>query len=116
MANTNFQNQHTNDSSPEILVIGAGLAGLTAATVLKQAGHEVLVVEAGDDVGGRVRTDHQEGFLLDRGFQILLTSYPELVRHLDLDSLELHLLLEQKFLKTENLKWLLTHSEIFLWD
>lgn len=89
MANTNFQNQHTNDSSPEILVIGAGLAGLTAATVLKQAGHEVLVVEAGDDVGGRVRTDHQEGFLLDRGFQILLTSYPELVRHLDLDSLEL---------------------------
>ncbi|MDC0245685.1 FAD-dependent oxidoreductase [Acidimicrobiaceae bacterium] len=89
MANTNFQNQKTNDSSPEILVIGAGLAGLTAATVLKQAGHEVLVVEAGDDVGGRVRTDHQEGFLLDRGFQILLTSYPELVRHLDLDSLEL---------------------------
>ena len=88
MANTNFQNQKTNDSSPEILVIGAGLAGLTAATVLKQAGHEVLVVEAGDDVGGRVRTDHQEGFLLDRGFQILLTSYPELVRHLDLDSLE----------------------------
>ena len=70
-------------------MIGAGLAGLTAATVLKQAGHEVLVVEARDDVGGRVRTDHQEGFLLDRGFQILLTSYPELVRHLDLDSLEL---------------------------
>ena len=57
MVNTNFQNQKTNESSPEILVVGAGLAGLTAATVLKKAGHEVLVVEAGDDeVDGSVQT------------------------------------------------------------
>ncbi len=89
MADTNPQSHKTNDSSPEVLIIGAGLAGLTAAITLKKAGHEVLIVEADDDVGGRVRTDQHEGFLLDRGFQILLTGYPELPRHLDLKTLEL---------------------------
>ncbi len=90
MADTNSQSHKTKESSPEILIIGAGLAGLTAATTLKKAGHEVLVVEADDDVGGRVRTDLHDGFLLDRGFQILLTGYPELSRHLDIENLELN--------------------------
>ena len=90
MEETNSHRYKRKDSSPEILIIGAGLAGLTAASTLKNAGHEVLIVEADDAVGGRVRTDIHEGFLLDRGFQILLTGYPELARHLDLEALELN--------------------------
>ena len=74
---------------PEYLVIGAGLAGLSAAMTLHRAGKEVLVVERGDAVGGRVRTDFESGFVLDRGFQVLLTAYPELERHLDLSQLNL---------------------------
>ena len=49
----------------------------------------VVVIESGDDVGGRVRTDEVDGFLLDRGFQVLLTAYPELDRQLDVEALEL---------------------------
>ena len=90
MEETNSHRYERKDSSPEILIIGAGLAGLTAASTLKKAGREVLIVEANDAVGGRVRTDIHEGFLLDRGFQILLTGYPELDRHLDLEALELN--------------------------
>ena len=76
-------------SGPEFVVIGAGLAGLAAAGTLHRAGREVLVLEQNDAVGGRVRTDRQGGFLLDRGFQVLLTAYPELDRHLDLCALNL---------------------------
>ena len=77
-------------SSPEFLVVGAGLAGLTAAKVLSQSGREVLLLEKSDGVGGRVRTDRYKDFLLDRGFQVLLTAYPELPKHLNLSLLRLH--------------------------
>lgn len=77
-------------SSPEFLVVGAGLAGLTAAKVLSQSGREVLLLEKSDGVGGRVRTDQYKDFLLDRGFQVLLTAYPELPKHLNLSLLRLH--------------------------
>ncbi len=71
-----------------ILVVGGGLAGLTCAKVLHEAGREVRILEAGDAAGGRVRTDqHREGFLLDRGFQVLFTAYPAARRHLDLAAL-----------------------------
>ena len=73
----------------DVLIIGAGLAGLTCARRLREAGVSPLVVEAADDVGGRVRTDRVEGFLLDRGFQVLLTAYPEARRWLDYDRLAL---------------------------
>ena len=76
-------------SGSEFVVIGAGLAGLAAASTLHRAGREVLVLERNDAVGGRVRTDCESGFLLDRGFQVLLTAYPELDRHLDLSALNL---------------------------
>lgn len=69
-------------------MVGAGLAGLAAAAAIGRAGRRVLVLEAADGVGGRVRTDEVEGHLLDRGFQVLLTAYPELDR-LDVDALEL---------------------------
>jgi phytoene dehydrogenase-like protein len=67
--------------------VGAGLAGLTCAKVLAQAGRDVLVLEAGESIGGRVQSDQQDGFTLDRGFQVLFTAYPTVQRHLDLPTL-----------------------------
>ena len=77
-------------NSPDVLVIGAGLAGLTCARRLHERNLDVQVLEASDRVGGRVRTDTVDGFRLDRGFQVLLTAYPETQRELDYDALDLH--------------------------
>jgi phytoene dehydrogenase-like protein len=73
----------------ETAVIGAGLAGLACAKELARQGREVVIFEAADGVGGRVRTDVQDGFCLDRGFQVLLTAYPEAQRVLDYPALGL---------------------------
>ncbi len=73
----------------EILIIGAGLAGLCCARTLHRAGISFQILEASDGVGGRVRTDRVESFLLDRGFQVLQTAYPEARRVLDYHSLNL---------------------------
>jgi len=64
----------------EVTVIGAGLAGLSAALSLQDAGCPVRVLEASDRVGGRVATDFIDGFTLDRGFQLINSQYPELKR------------------------------------
>ncbi|MCX6395482.1 MAG: NAD(P)/FAD-dependent oxidoreductase [Propionibacteriales bacterium] len=74
--------------SPPVVVVGAGLAGLACAERLTRAGLEVLVLEASDGVGGRVRTDHVDGFTIDRGFQVLNTGYPAL-RTVDTAALDL---------------------------
>ena len=74
---------------PDVIVVGAGVAGLCCARELHAAGLDVLVLERGDGAGGRVRTDEVDGFLLDRGFQVLLTAYPEARRVLDYERLGL---------------------------
>lgn len=74
----------------EVIVVGAGLAGLQCSRELAAARRQVLVLEASDAVGGRQRTDQTDGFLLDRGFQVLNPAYPAVRRMVDLDALELH--------------------------
>jgi phytoene dehydrogenase-like protein len=76
------------DRAP-VVVVGAGLAGLAAARELQARGVDAVVLERSDGVGGRVRTDAVDGFLLDRGFQVLLAGYPEAARVLDYDALDL---------------------------
>ena len=73
----------------DVVIVGAGLAGLVAARVLEQNGIAPLLLEASDGVGGRVRSDIVDGFILDRGFQVLLTGYPEVKNNLDVDALDL---------------------------
>jgi phytoene dehydrogenase-like protein len=75
---------------PDVLVVGAGLAGLACARHLHRHDHTVRVLEASDRVGGRVRTESVEGFRLDRGFQVLLTAYPQAQLELDYGALDLH--------------------------
>ena len=80
----------TSGNGPPVIVVGAGLAGLTCARLLSQTGTRVLVLEAADAIGGRLRTDvSPEGFVLDRGFQVVFTAYPALRRVLDLRRLDL---------------------------
>jgi phytoene dehydrogenase-like protein len=67
----------------DAVIVGAGLAGLSCAISLEAAGLSVTLLEASDGPGGRVRTDMVEGFRLDRGFQVMLTAYPEAKRLLD---------------------------------
>lgn len=71
------------------IIIGAGLSGLAAATKLHSQNIPFLLLEASDAVGGRVRTDTLNGFLLDRGFQIFITAYPEAQKLLDYNALNL---------------------------
>lgn len=71
------------------IIIGAGAAGLTCAKYLNDRQIPCTILEAGDAVGGRVRTDSVDGFQMDRGFQILLTSYPETKRLLNYPALQL---------------------------
>ena len=77
--------------SVDTVIVGAGVAGLSCAGRLAEAGQQVIVLEASDGVGGRVRTDVVDGYRLDRGFQVLLTAYPEVQRTLDLDALDMHM-------------------------
>lgn len=73
----------------DVVVVGAGLAGLRCAARLTELGHEVVVLEAGDAVGGRIRTDVVDGFRCDRGFQVLNPAYPAVRRWVDVGALDL---------------------------
>ncbi len=72
-----------------VAIIGGGISGLTCAKYLHDNGSSFVLLESSDAFGGRVRTDKVEGFLLDRGFQILLTNYPEAKKVLNYDDLNL---------------------------
>lgn len=77
------------DRKPKVVIIGAGLAGLSCAVRLTQRGVRTIVLEATDRVGGRVRSDVVDGFTLDQGFQVLLTAYPACRELLDYSKLRL---------------------------
>lgn len=76
-------------SKPDVLIVGAGLAGLCCARTLQRHGVSFEILESSDGIGGRVRTDRHDGFLLDRGFQVLLTAYPEALDQLNYQALGL---------------------------
>jgi phytoene dehydrogenase-like protein len=73
----------------EVVVAGGGLAGLVAARHLADAGADVQLFERHHDLGGRVRSLRRDGFVFDRGFQVLFTAYPAARRELDFDALDL---------------------------
>lgn len=81
-------NDPSADQHP-VLIVGGGMAGLACAMTLQQAGVPFLLFEQDEKVGGRVQTDEFDGYRLDRGFQVLLTAYPEAKRFLDYEKLEL---------------------------
>lgn len=72
-----------------IYIVGAGISGLVAAIELEKAGFSPIILEASSEIGGRMKTDHVDGFLLDHGFQVLNTAYPEAKRYLDFQALHL---------------------------
>ncbi len=76
-------------SRTDVVVVGAGLAGLSCARTLLRAGRSVRVLEASDRIGGRIGTELRFGYRLDRGFQVLQTAYAEAQRALDLEALDL---------------------------
>lgn len=91
------------------VIIGGGISGLTCAKYLNEKGYSFMLLEGSDALGGRVRTDKVDGFLLDRGFQILLTNYPEAKKVLNYNNLDLKyfgsgamIKAEKGFMKMEN--------------
>ena len=74
---------------PKIYIIGGGVSGLIAAQTLENRGFSPTIIEATNSVGGRVKTDIVDGYQLDHGFQVLLTSYPAAQKFLNYEALEL---------------------------
>ncbi len=85
----------------DVVVVGAGLAGLNCARELVRLGRSVRVLEAEATVGGRIRTELHQGYRLDRGFQVLQTAYPELRNALDLPALALRAFLPGALIRFE---------------
>lgn len=73
----------------KIYIVGAGLSGLIAALELEKSGFSPIILESSDRIGGRLKTDEVDGFLLDHGFQVLNTAYPEAKKYLDFQALKL---------------------------
>ena len=86
----------------DVIIVGAGLAGLSCARHLAAAGIPFVILEAGRRIGGRIKTDRVDGFLLDHGFQVLQTAYPEARRYLYYDQLELKPFAPGAIIRTED--------------
>jgi len=80
-------------SAYKIHIIGAGISGLITAQILENHGYHPTIIEATATVGGRVKSDIINGYTLDHGFQVLLTSYPAAKKYLDYKALDLQELL-----------------------
>ena len=80
-------------SAYKIHIIGAGISGLIAAQILENHGYHPTIIEASSTVGGRVKSDIVNGYTLDHGFQVLLTSYPAAKKYLNYEALDLQKLL-----------------------
>ena len=85
----NSNASETASKKSPVLIVGAGMSGLTCAVTLHRAGIPFHLFDCENKVGGRVRTDEVDGYRLDRGFQVLLTAYPEAQRFLDYKKLDL---------------------------
>ncbi|MFO0873280.1 MAG: NAD(P)/FAD-dependent oxidoreductase [Phycisphaerales bacterium] len=96
-------------SKEPVLIVGAGLAGLSCAVRLRREGIPILVLDASDGVGGRVRTDRVNAdggvYQVDRGFQVYLTAYPEGRRVLRIPALELRSFLPGAMVRFEGRFW-----------
>lgn len=84
-----------------VIIVGAGLAGLCCARELRKQQVPCLLLEAKSRVGGRLQTDSVDGFLVDHGFQVLQTAYPEAQRQLDYDQLRLRRFSPGALIRTE---------------
>ncbi|WP_299051497.1 FAD-dependent oxidoreductase [uncultured Polaribacter sp.] len=76
-------------SDYKIHIIGSGVSGLVAAQVLENFGYHPTIIEASNTVGGRVKSDIVDGYVLDHGFQVLLSEYPAAQKYLDFKALDL---------------------------
>jgi len=81
------------NKSSKIHIIGAGISGLIAAQILENYGYKPTILEGSNSIGGRVKSDLVKGYTLDRGFQVLLTSYPAAKKYIDFEALKLQKLL-----------------------
>jgi phytoene dehydrogenase-like protein len=91
------------ENKHKYIVIGGGISGLIAAKELRDKGEDsVLVIEASDKVGGRIRTDEVNGYLLDRGFQVFIDSYPAAKEAFDYDELQLRQFLPGAIVRYKN--------------
>ncbi|MCC5930088.1 MAG: FAD-dependent oxidoreductase [Cyclobacteriaceae bacterium] len=77
------------DPNSKIYIIGAGVSGLVAAIELERYGYSPVILESSDKIGGRVKSDTIDGFILDHGFQVLLDAYPEAKHYLNYQALDL---------------------------
>jgi phytoene dehydrogenase-like protein len=91
-----------NSTKEDVIIIGAGLSGLSAAIHLQKQGRKVKILEASERAGGRIKTDKINGFRLDRGFQVLLTAYPETKNLLNYEELNLKKMLPGAHILYEN--------------
>jgi phytoene dehydrogenase-like protein len=73
-----------------VIIIGGGISGLACAKNLTSSGIDFLILEADHRLGGRIKSDHVDGFILDHGFQVLQTAYPEARGQLDFKKLDLN--------------------------